>query len=112
MIPRPLLDRMEVIEVMGYTEEEKVKIAQKYLLPKVLESHGLSKNNVKIPVRTVRTLINYYTRESGVRNLERELSNLVRKVARKIVTNGEDCYEITTNNIEDYLGKKKYRFEC
>ena len=110
-IPRPLLDRMEVIEVMGYTEEEKVKIAQKYLLPKVLESHGLSKNNVKIPVRTVRTLINYYTRESGVRKLERELSNLVRKVARKIVTNGEDCYEITTNNIEDYLGKKKHRFD-
>lgn len=113
-IPAPLLDRMEIIEVMGYTEEEKVKIAQKYLLPKVLKNHGLDKSSVKIPVKTIRALINYYTRESGVRNLERELANLVRKVARKIVTGGKDaldCYEITPKNIEEYLGKKRYHFD-
>lgn len=110
-IPAPLLDRMEVIEVSGYTEEEKVKIAQKYLLPKILKSHGMKKDYIKIPAKTIRCLINYYTRESGVRNLERELANLVRKVARKIVTDGESCHEITPKNIEEYLGKKKYRYD-
>ncbi|MGI6722611.1 MAG: endopeptidase La [Anaerovoracaceae bacterium] len=112
-IPRPLLDRMEVIEVMGYTEEEKVKIASKYLVPKKIEEHGLDKKNVKIPERTIRDLINYYTRESGVRNLEREIANLCRKIARKMVTEGEEdaVYTIKVGDLEEYLGKKKFHYD-
>ncbi|MEG0662982.1 MAG: endopeptidase La, partial [Anaerovoracaceae bacterium] len=111
-IPRPLLDRMEVINVTGYTEEEKVKIASKYLVPKKIEEHGLSKAEIKIPEKTIRELINHYTRESGVRNLEREIANLCRKVARKIVTDGEtESYEILPETIHEYLGKKKFRYD-
>lgn len=110
-IPRPLLDRMEVIEVSGYTEEEKVKIAQRYLVPKKVKEHGMEKENFSISERALRTLINYYTRESGVRNLEREIANLCRKVARKIVTNKTQSYSITPGNIEKYLGKKKYHYD-
>ena len=83
-IPRPLLDRMEIVEVPGYTEEEKVKISQRYLIPKKTKEHGLKKENIKISEKALHDLINYYTRESGVRNLEREIANLCRKVARKI----------------------------
>ncbi|MBN7774614.1 endopeptidase La [Clostridium aminobutyricum] len=110
-IPRPLLDRMEVINVPGYTEEEKVHIAEKYLIPKKVKEHGLKTTDITISETTVRDLINYYTRESGVRNLEREIANLCRKVARKIVTNKERSYRITPKNLESYLGKKKYRFD-
>ncbi|MFV0518081.1 MAG: endopeptidase La [Aminipila sp.] len=110
-IPRPLLDRMEVISVSGYTEEEKVNIAEKYLIPKKVKEHGLKQGDINISEHTVRDLINYYTRESGVRNLEREIANLCRKVARKIVTNKEKTYRITPKNLENYLGKKKYRFD-
>ena len=81
-IPRPLLDRMEIVEVPGYTEEEKVKISQRYLIPKKTKEHGLKKENIKISEKALHDLINYYTRESGVRNLEREIANLCRKVAR------------------------------
>ncbi|QHI73908.1 endopeptidase La [Aminipila terrae] len=110
-IPRPLLDRMEVIHVPGYTEEEKVNIAEKYLIPKKVKEHGLKAANISISESTVRDLINYYTRESGVRNLEREVANLCRKVARKIVTNKAKSYRITPKNLEHYLGKKKYRYD-
>ncbi|MDD5986199.1 MAG: endopeptidase La [Eubacteriales bacterium] len=113
-IPAPLLDRMEVIEVMGYTEEEKVEIAAKYLIPKKIEEHGLNKKNVKIPRRTVRDLINYYTRESGVRNLEREIANLCRKVARRTVTEGYDpekVYRIRPADLERLLGKKRFHYD-
>ncbi|MEA4922246.1 MAG: endopeptidase La [Eubacteriaceae bacterium] len=110
-IPAPLLDRMEVIEVMGYTEEEKTKIASKYLVPKKIAENGLKKKELKIPEKTIRDLINYYTRESGVRNLEREIANLCRKVARKIVTDGENEYAIRPEDIESYLGKKKFRYD-
>jgi len=110
-IPAPLLDRMEVIEVMGYTEEEKVKIASKYLVPKKIKEHGLKKKDVKIPEKTVRDLINYYTRESGVRNLEREIANLCRKIARKTVTDGEAVYTVNPEDIEEYLGKKRFRYD-
>ena len=82
-IPRPLLDRMEVIEISGYTEEEKVKIAQRYLVPKQMEAHGLKKKNFSISENALRDLINYYTRESGVRNLEREIGSLCRKDGQK-----------------------------
>lgn len=110
-IPRPLLDRMEVIHVPGYTEEEKVNISEKYLIPKKVKEHGLKPADISISEATVRDLINYYTRESGVRNLEREIANLCRKVARKIVTNKERNYRITPKNLESYLGKKKYRYD-
>lgn len=120
-IPRPLLDRMEVIEVSGYTEEEKIKIAQKYLIPKKLKEHGLTKNNLKIGKKTLSDIINYYTRESGVRNLEREIANLCRKVARKVVTESmsdgevsdisEISYRISPSDLEEYLGKKKFRYD-
>ncbi len=110
-IPRPLLDRMEVINVAGYTEEEKVKIAQQYLIPKKVKEHGLKPDDISISETAIRDLINYYTRESGVRNLEREIANLCRKVARKIVVSREKSYRITPKNLESYLGKKKYRYD-
>ncbi len=110
-IPRPLLDRMEVVEVPGYTEEEKVKIAQRYLIPKKIKEHGLKKENIRISEKAIRDLINYYTRESGVRNLEREIANLCRKVARKIVTNKAKSYSITPGNLERYLGKHRYHYD-
>lgn len=110
-IPRPLLDRMEVIEVEGYTEEDKLQIAKKYLVPKMIEASGLKKKQIRISDRAIRSLINYYTRESGVRNLEREIANLCRKVARKIVTEGDGTYSVKPDNIEEYLGKKRFRFD-
>lgn len=102
---------MEVIEVTGYTEEEKLQIAKKYLVPKKIKENGLQNKQIKITDRAIRSLINYYTRESGVRNLEREIANLCRKVARKIVTEGGDTYKITPDNIEEYLGKKRFRYD-
>lgn len=111
-IPGPLLDRMEVIDVSGYTEEDKLQIAKKYLVPKEIKANGLKKKDIKFPQKTIRDLINYYTRESGVRNLEREIANLCRKVARKIVTEGEESeYTIKPDDIEEYLGKKRYRYD-
>ena len=110
-IPAPLLDRMEVIQVMGYTEEEKVKIAAKYLIPKKRKEHGLTASDIRISEKSVRDMINYYTRESGVRNLEREIANLCRKVVRKIVTDGEGKYSIRPKDLEEYLGKKKFRYD-
>ncbi len=110
-IPRPLLDRMEVIHVSGYTEEEKVNICEKYLIPKKVKEHGLKAGDISISETTIRDLINFYTRESGVRNLEREIANLCRKVARKIVTSKGKSFRITPKNLENYLGKKKYRYD-
>lgn len=110
-IPRPLLDRMEVIEVSGYTEEEKVKIAQRYLVPKQMKAHGLKKKNFTIGEKALRDLINFYTRESGVRNLEREIGSLCRKVAKNIVSKKGDVYRITPAAIEKYLGKHRYRYD-
>lgn len=110
-IPRPLLDRMEIIEVSGYTEEEKLAIADRYLIPKKVKEHGLKEDNITITEGAVRDLINYYTRESGVRNLEREIANLCRKTARKMVSGEADSFDITSENLADYLGKKKYRYD-
>lgn len=110
-IPRPLLDRMEIIEVSGYTEEEKLAIADRYLIPKKVKEHGLKEENITITESAVRDLINYYTRESGVRNLEREIANLCRKTARKMVSGEAESFEITSENLSDYLGKKKYRYD-
>lgn len=110
-IPAPLLDRMELIEVAGYTEDEKVKIAQRYLVPKELKANGLKKENFKISENALHDLVNYYTRESGVRNLQREIANLCRKVAKKVVTNKSKAYTITPRNLEKYLGKHRFHYD-
>ncbi len=110
-IPRPLLDRMEVIDVTGYTEEEKVKIAQDYLIPKKVKEHGLQPENIHFSEKAVRDVINYYTRESGVRSLEREIANICRKVARNIVSGKKKDFRITEKNLENYLGKKRFRYD-
>jgi ATP-dependent Lon protease len=103
---------MEVIRITGYTEDEKVSIAQKYLIPKKVKEHGLKAENVEFSENAIRDVINYYTRESGVRSLERETANICRKVARKIVTSDKDItYKIGVNKIESYLGKKKFRYD-
>ncbi|QZY53983.1 endopeptidase La [Crassaminicella profunda] len=110
-IPRPLLDRMEVIEVSGYTEEEKLKIAQKYLLPKQKKEHGLKEKSLQISEQTLRDVISYYTRESGVRNLERQIATLCRKSAKKIVEKKIKNVRINVNNLSNYLGSRRYRYE-
>ncbi|MDR2157226.1 MAG: endopeptidase La [Clostridiales Family XIII bacterium] len=110
-IPGPLLDRMEVIEVPGYTEEEKVRISEQYLIPKQLREHGLSAENVHIPERTIHDIINYYTRESGVRNLEREIAGICRKSARKVVEKKAQRIVVTGRNLNAYLGKKMFRYD-
>jgi len=110
-IPRPLLDRMEVINISGYTEEEKVRIAQKYLVPKKLKEHGLKPEHLSFSEQTIRAIINYYTRESGVRNLEREIANICRKAARKVVEENQTDLKVTAANIEHYLGKKKFHYD-
>ncbi|HKK96449.1 MAG TPA: endopeptidase La [Anaerovoracaceae bacterium] len=110
-IPRPLLDRMEVIEISGYIEDEKVKIAENYLIPKKLSEHGIKKNRLMFSEQALRELINNYTRESGVRNLEREVANICRKVAKQIVSEGKKTNHITARSLEGYLGKKKFRPE-
>ena len=110
-IPRPLLDRMEVIEVSGYTEEEKLKIAQKYLVPKQIKENGLTKDNIAFTKTGIKTIINYYTRESGVRNLEREIGTLCRRVARQYVTGNKEKVSLNASKVEELLGKKKYHFD-
>ncbi|WZL74128.1 endopeptidase La [Clostridiaceae bacterium 35-E11] len=110
-IPRPLLDRMEVIEVSGYTEEEKLNIAQRYLLPKQKKEHGLKENHLHLSEQTIRDVINYYTRESGVRNLERQLATLCRKAAKRIVEEEVKSVRINTKTLSGYLGTKKFRYE-
>lgn len=111
-IPRPLLDRMEIIEVSGYIEEEKLNIANKYLLPKQIKEHGLEPGFVKINEETMREIIGSYTREAGVRNLERTIGKICRKAAKKYVED-KSLEEIVINksDLDDYLGKNKYRHQ-
>jgi ATP-dependent Lon protease len=109
-IPQPLQDRMEVLRIPGYTEHEKYQIATRYLIPKQLEATGLAKNQLKITDEAIKSTIRHYTREAGVRSLNRELANISRKVARKVVTEGKDvAVEVTPANLNDYLGILKYR---
>ncbi|MBK5253187.1 MAG: endopeptidase La [Peptostreptococcaceae bacterium] len=108
-IPSPLLDRMEVIEISGYIEDEKLKIAENYLIPKKIAEHGIKKNRLTFSESAVRDIINDYTRESGVRNLEREIANICRKVAKQIVMDGKKTQHITARSLDGYLGKKKFR---
>ncbi|MBO4235805.1 MAG: endopeptidase La, partial [Firmicutes bacterium] len=110
-IPRPLLDRMEVIEVSGYTEQEKIQIAEKYLLPKQIKEHGLKKDAVKLSEPALSDIINYYTRESGVRNLEREIGSICRKAAFLTVTSNKKTFTISPRNLDKFLGKKKYHYD-
>ncbi|MFO7154363.1 MAG: endopeptidase La [Caldicoprobacter oshimai] len=110
-IPRPLLDRMEVIHISGYTEEEKLHIASRYLIPKQVKEHGLKEGSVQIPERVIRDIINYYTREAGVRNLERQIATICRKAARKILETGQQRVRITSSNLKRYLGVPIYRYE-
>ena len=110
-IPRPLLDRMEVISISGYTEDEKLNIASKYLVPKQIQAHGLQRKNLKLDEEALRGIINYYTREAGVRTLEREIAAVCRKAARNIVATGRKSITITAAGLEKYLGSKKFRYD-
>ena len=110
-IPGPLLDRMEVIDVSGYTEEDKVQIAQKYLVPKQIKQNGLTKSRISFTEAGIRNVINYYTRESGVRNLEREIGNICRKVARNVVTGDTGKVSVVPKKVQEFLGKKKVHFD-
>jgi len=108
-IPSPLLDRMEVIRLAGYTDEEKVKIAENFLIPKKLKDHGIEDKNLSLNASGIKKIIREYTREAGVRNLERELSNLCRKAVKKVVEEGEAaCLSSTPANIEKNLGIPKF----
>ena len=109
-IPQPLLDRMELIHIPGYTEEDKVEIARQYLVPKQLEEHGLTEKNLEISEGTIRMIIREYTREAGVRNLERNISAICRKVAREVVKDREKHIRLTKQNLQKYLGVPRYRY--
>lgn len=108
-IPRPLLDRMELISIAGYTENERFHIGKGYLIPKQLEKHGLKKKQVSIGDAGLRSVISYYTKEAGVRELERQIGKICRKSARRILQGEEGVIRVNARNIEDFLGKKKYR---
>lgn len=110
-IPAPLLDRMEVIRISGYTEEEKFRIATDHLLPKQLKEHGLTNKNLKISENAIRSIINNYTREAGVRDLERNIANVCRKTAKNIVESNVKTVRVNKGNIHKYLGTEKYRVD-
>ena len=107
-IPAPLLDRMEVIELSSYTEDEKVRIATDYLVPKRMKENGLKKSQFSISKAAIRDIIEYYTREAGVRNLEREIGNACRKSARNIVSGRQKKNDVTPRNLKSYIGKRIY----
>jgi ATP-dependent Lon protease len=109
-MPQPLLDRMEIIRIPGYTEEEKLEISRRHLLPKQLEAHGLKDKEIAIADSAILDLIRRYTREAGVRNLERELANLARKAVREIETKKKKHVAITAENLADYAGVWRYRY--
>ena len=109
-IPGPLLDRMEVIRISGYTEDEKMEIAKKYLLPKQIKENGLKTWEWIVSDEALKDIIRYYTRESGVRSLEREISKLARKGVKDIVTKTKDTIKIDEKNLNDYLGVKKFKY--
>lgn len=110
-IPEPLLDRMEIIEISSYTENEKFHIGRDYLIKKQLEKNGLSPVQMAVTDEALKKIIHNYTREAGVRNLERSIGDLCRKAAREILEKGIDGINVTTENITDYLGKEKVSFE-
>ncbi|MBU5439981.1 endopeptidase La [Tissierella sp. MSJ-40] len=110
-IPGPLLDRMEIIRISGYTEEEKLQIIINHLLPKQLKEHGLKEKNLIISESCLRDIINNYTKEAGVRNLERNIANICRKVAKRIVEENVETVRINSGNLYKYLGIERYRLD-
>ena len=106
----PLLDRMEVIRIPGYTEDEKINIANKYLLPKQIKDNGVKEGELNLSEGTIKEIIRSYTKESGVRNLEREISKVARKVVKKIVAHEETTVNVNENNLSGFLGVKKHKF--
>src|SRR5690606_10023948 len=117
-IPGPLLDRMEVIRITGYTEDEKINIAMRYLVPKQMKANGLRDGELKITEEAVQGIVRYYTRESGVRNLEREIAKICRKVVKEIALKGPQpagkrkprAIVVNGKNLDKYLGVQRYDF--
>ncbi|MFP5505039.1 MAG: endopeptidase La [Gammaproteobacteria bacterium] len=110
-IPGPLLDRMEVIRIPGYTEDEKINIAKRYLLPKQIKSNGLRKDELTVGDSTLRDIVRYYTREAGVRNLEREIAKICRKVVKELLLKKDDRkVSVTPKNLDKYLGVRRFRY--
>ena len=110
-IPRPLLDRMEVIEISSYTENEKLHIAMEHLVPKQLERHGLSAEQLSFSKKAIWKMARNYTKEAGVRQLEREIGNVCRKAAKEILTEGREKISVTDRNIQKFLGREKYTYQ-
>ena len=110
-IPRPLLDRMEVIQISGYTEEEKRNIASRYLIPKQMKEHGIPEKGLVLSDATIGDIINYYTREAGVRNLERQIAAICRKAARRILESGKSGVRVTGSNLKKYLGAPRFHYD-
>ena len=110
-VPRPLLDRMEIIELTGYTSEEKQQIAKRHLLPKQREKHGLSAQNFKVTAGALREMIDFYTRESGVRGLERTLAKLCRKADLALAENDAETVRVTEKNLHEFLGKRRFSYD-
>ncbi len=106
----PLLDRMEVIRIPGYTEDEKINIANKYLLPKQIKDNGVKEGEMNFDDDTIKDVIRYYTKESGVRNLEREISKISRKVVKKVVNKESEVVKVDSKNLSDFLGVRKFKF--
>jgi ATP-dependent Lon protease len=109
-MPGPLLDRMEIISLAGYTEDEKREIAKQHLIPKQVKNHGLKKTEFRLTDEALQEMVRTYTREAGVRNLEREISKIARKALTKIVRKDAERVEVTPENLEDFLGVKKFRY--
>ena len=109
-MPRPLMDRLEIIRIPGYTEDEKVNIAKQYLVPKQVKNNGLKKGEWSVSDEALRETIRYYTRESGVRNLERELANMTRKAVKEILLKGKAAVKVTASNLGKFAGVKRYSY--
>ena len=109
-MPRPLLDRMEIIRLSGYTEDEKIEIAKRHLIPKIFEENAVKPKELVISDDAIQSIIRYYTREAGVRNLEREIATIARKAVKEILLNKEKKVKVTAKNIDKYLGVIKYRY--
>ena len=109
-MPQPLMDRMEIIRVSGYTEDEKVEIAKRHVLPKQMKDHGLKDGELVVPEETIRDLIRYYTREAGVRSLERALGGLARKAVREMAKTGAASITVDAEKLAEYAGVKKFRY--
>ena len=110
-IPHPLLDRMEIIEVSSYTENEKLHIAEEHLIPKQLEKHGLTSETLSISKRAIWKIAENYTKEAGVRQMEREIGNICRKTAKELLTTDKKKISVTEKNLHKYLGKEKYKYQ-